>query len=1107
MTPPPAPPRVGHVGRAIAILCRVSATLLLAHATAAGAQERTGHIHGKVVDASGGVIVGATVKMTDTLTGYQRTVVTNDEGLYSAPRLPTGNYTLDVQAGGFKTARRAGITLSAGLTAEVNVPLEVGNATDEVEVRAAQPVVNTTSGAVRTAISQIFVDRLPLAGRDANELIELVPGMTTGVKGNYAANGLRETSNNFTLNGTDNSDIWSSIAKRNPPPDALQEFTIQSNYSAEYGRGGGVAVLANTKSGTNQLRGSAYDYFRSENLNANTFERNAANLPKAEFKQHQWGVTVGGPVIVPRLYDGRNRTFFFFNAQRLSTPATSYVYRRGGLTAAELAGDFSQSATVPRVSTAAAAQPNSPFAGMAGQPITNLRPFLSQTAVKWYQLFDLPIVQRSGEQFLESRTRERSEPEYTWRGDQSIGTNHRLSLSGFYRSEGGQFTQINNAPEGFMQGSPKQHHHYALSHVWTLRPTIVNEMMVGYNRLYDTRQATFGSVDFAALGMPFAPLSQRQFIAAKPVLAPSQFNLAGSSSKFEARDLYDFRNTVSIFKGRHLLKGGITAQIHNITAENLSNMEYSYEGRWLGNRAAEFLIGWPQSFGSIAEPSYKAARRNVLHMFIQDDWKVTSRLALNLGVRWEPQQWGYLKQNNALIFIPGAVSHYSNFPKGTITISEPPSPGRAGRKNDWNNFAPRLGAAYRLDDEGRRVVRGGWGIFYDTLPGVHDGTDLQAEFPFTRSWGTSFDRGYPGPEGWLNIFAYDNVPVPDFSKPADLATAFFNPRGAPGRYQPDIPMGFVHQVNATYEQEFRPGWSYSAGYVGSRGVDLWGLDFWNLPVATGRGDNWNEDNLAARRPDQNYARVQKSFVSNNAESNYHAAQFTLKATTRSFHMLSHYTYSRAYGNIDGVHTEGDAVGYGRSHGTDLSVDWARSVMDIPHRLMVISSYDLPFARDRRGVVGTLLGQWSVTSVFQIQSGRPVNVLAAQNNTFTCQPCWVRPDATGEPLINENWRSDPKLVYVNEAAFRQPADGTFGNLPRNAIRWPHFKTVDFSVMKTLPAVRNARLQLRADTFNLFNWVNFNAPARVRPGAENSTLSMFQQGFGQPRNMQVSVRIVF
>jgi hypothetical protein len=400
-------------------------------------------------------------------------------------------------------------------------------------------------------------------------------------------------------------------------------------------------------------------------------------------------------------------------------------------------------------------------------------------------------------------------------------------------------------------------------------------------------------------------------------------------------------------------------------------------------------------------------------------------------------------------------------------------------------------------------------MFFDTVSGVHDGIDLHSD-AFVQSFGAEFNNGYPGPEGWLNIFAYEGIPMPDFSRFGtiiDPSQRVFNPRSAPGRFQPELEMGYVHQYNATYEQEFRPGWTYSVAYIGSRGVDLWGLDWWNLPARRDASDNWDEENMASRRPDQTYRFVDKQFVANNGKSTYNAAQFTLKASTSSFHLLSHYTYSRAYSNIDGTHTEGDAQGYGRSNPLDLQADWSRSVMDIPHRLLVVSSWDLPILRGREDLAGALLGDWGLTSVFRIQSGRLVNVLVAQNNTYTCEQCWVRPDATGEPLINENWRDDPDLVYVNEGAFRQPADGTFGNLPKNAIRWPHTKTMDLSLRKVLSIAQNARFEVRLDMFNAFNWVNFRAPARVRPGADSATLSMWEEGMMAPRTMQVGGRFFF
>lgn len=1070
------------------------------------AQERTGHIYGNVVDESGGVVIGATVKIVEMSTGYERVVTTNDDGNYSAPRLQTGTYSVEVGLEGFTSVQRTGIVLGPGTITEIDFKLAVGRVADTTVVSAAPPTVNSSSGAVRTSISPVFVDRIPLNGRNANDLIRIVPGITTGVDGKYAANGIRETSNNFTLDGTDNSDTWEGAASRHPPPDALDEFAVQSNYSAEFGFGGGVAVIAITKSGTNQLRGSVYDYFRSENLNANTFERNAEGLPKPDFKQHQWGFTVGGPVHLPRLYDGRNKTFFFLNHQRLGTPAAPYLWRRGGLTAAELSGDFSKSPNIPTVSRSAANAPNSPFAGMEGQQITDLSPYLSQTAVRWYQLLGFPTVENSGDFFSVEKAASQNQPEYAARVDHNLTASNRLSFSMFYRKNEPEPRLRNYNPEGFLQGRRTTHQHYSLSDVWTLGSSLVNEVSLGYNRIYDAETAEFGPVGFEAFGFPFPAPSSRQFLSLKPELSPNRIEANAPTYKLEAREVYDFRNTLSFFKGAHFMKAGVNFQLNDLYQEVNANMEFQYEGGWLGNRAAEFLIGWPTSFGSIEASSTRPIRRERLSAFVQDDWKISPRLTLNLGLRWEPQQWGYHKENSVLIFMPGAQSRYSNFPPGVILVDDAASPGRSGRNDDWDNFAPRLGAAYRLDESGRRVLRGGWGIFYDVVTGVKDGIDLHSD-AFIQSYGTAFDIGYPGREEWTNIFAYNGLPVPEFTGGRiDPADRVFNPRGAPGLYQPPIENGYVHQFNITYEQEFRPGWSYSAAYIGSRGVRLWGLDWWNLPVRRDANDSWDADNMASRRPDQRYPFDDKMFVADNGKSTYNAAQVTLKANTRTVHLLSHYTFSRAYANIDGLHSAGDAAGYGRSNPTDLEADWARSVMDVPHRLLVAFSWDLPFLRDRGGPIGAVLGGWAATSVFNIQSGRLVNVLASQNNTYTCEQCWVRPNATGEPLINDGWRDDPDLVYVNAGAFSEPPDGTFGNLPRNAVRWPHTKNVDLSLSKRFSLVGDSKFELRLDVFNLFNWVNFRAPDRIRL-SDPGTLTMWDEGMLAPRTMQVGGRILF
>jgi hypothetical protein len=567
----------------------------------------------------------------------------------------------------------------------------------------------------------------------------------------------------------------------------------------------------------------------------------------------------------------------------------------------------------------------------------------------------------------------------------------------------------------------------------------------------------------------------------------------------------DLRNTVSMNRGAHFMKTGVTVQIQNIDTNVYQNQEYTYNGAWLGNRAAEFLIGWPQST-VMREPFVRVARRNVFHAFFQNDWRVTPDLTLNLGIRYEPQLWGYLKDDRALIFVPGARSESPNFPSGVLRVTEAGSPGRSGRKNDLNNFAPRLGAAYRLDDEGRSVVRAGWGLYYDVIPaagGGRDGLGAASAFPFIHDYRISFNHGYPGsPDAWLNLFAYEGTAIPDLSAPLNPATAVFNPNTTYGTYLPEGGMGYSHQFNVTFEQQFATAWMGSVAYIGNRGVDLFGFAWWNSPVSRDANDSLNQENLASRRPFQEYRLQTRGYNPNNGKSAYDAAQFTLRARKGALHVNSHYTFSRTYANMDGLFGDGLT----RSHPDDLEVDWARSVMDIPHRFLAMASWDLPLFRDQNTLAGRILGGWSTTAVLQVQSGRLANILAAQNNTFTCQGCAVRPNPTGEPMTFEDWRDDPNLRFINTAAFRQPADRTFGTLERNAIRGPYVKTVDFSVLKAIRLQAHRRVDLKFDFFNLFNWTNFTLPNTLSLAGNASSFTMVNYA-GGPRTMQLGVRFAF
>ena len=282
--------------------------------------------------------------------------------------------------------------------------------------------------------------------------------------------------------------------------------------------------------------------------------------------------------------------------------------------------------------------------------------------------------------------------------------------------------------------------------------------------------------------------------------------------------------------------------------------------------------------------------------------------------------------------------------------------------------------------------------------------------------------------------------VPDLSTPLDFTTATFPIADNSGRLFLDGRQGFNHQWNFTFENEFRPGWIYSAGYVGNRGVDLWGQTFWNTPLPRDANDSNDQENTASRRPLQEYRYREQSPQLGHTRSEYHAAQFQLLARTDHLNVIAHYTLSRARAHIDSQFRNRT-----RSHPFDLERDWASPMYDRPHNLLIMPSYDLPFMRGRRDVVGSVLGGWNATFIFNIQSGQPVN-FSAPNRAFQGRSLATRPNETGQAIINDNWRQDPDLIYVNPGSVEQPTDGTFGNASRNAVRWTSPTNTDLTLTK-------------------------------------------------------------
>ncbi|NWG14340.1 MAG: TonB-dependent receptor [Acidobacteria bacterium] len=1079
------------------------------------AQERTGRIYGRVLDASGAAVPGATIVLTNTATGIKRTVLSSEIGLYNAPKLDTGPYQIEAEMSGFKKYIRSGISLLPGEVLEIDLPLEVGQISEMVTVTGQAPLVNTTTGGMSMSLETSLLDTIPLSARDAKGLLRLVPGAVSDYRGDYAIQGIEGGKAGYSIDGLDAQDPWDTNLSNAPPPDVLKELTVQTNFSAEHGRAGGAMVLMTTKSGTNRFHGSVYDYFRCENLNANSFDNNRRGLKKADFKRHQLGFTAGGPVFIPSLYNGRNRSFFFIGYQDLKLPSAPYTGARGGLTAAELEGDFSNSPLKPAVRASAANTPGSPFAGMTGQTITNLKPFLSPAAVRIYKGLNMPIVQNSGDRFYENRITTESHPEWTLRADHSIRDAHMLTFSMYLREDKPEPRQSDYAPEAFKNAGNSRTQHYGLSHIWTMSSNTVNELRVGYQRVFEFQRAEWEGVNWSLFGIPYPqphPKAALNFTGtgSTSTFSPNFFNLRSSATlRDEARDIYDLREIFSWTKGSHYLKTGLTLQRHHYYRTTIYIPSYAVNGQWLGNQAAEFLIGWPRN-GTLGEPAYQPHRRHIFHLFVQDDWKMSPRLSLNLGLRWEPQYWGYRIDNRALLFKPFTKStQYPNFPSGILTYGDSDWIGRSGRKNDLNNLAPRLGAAYRLDQTGKMVLRAAWGLFYD-VESMSQEIYLAGgatTFPFFHSYSTNFNLKYPAGEGWLDVPVYSGQAKPDISKPLDPSKAVFNPNARYGFYYPKQTQGHIHQWNISFEHEFRPGWMYSAGYQGHKAAGLPLYDFWNVPAQRDANDSWDNENMASRRPIQEYRLLTYNYLSDLGRSVYHAVQSQVQARVSHFRMNAWYTGAYARSNNPGTLWEY----WRRDSPYPLDdKDWGPPAQTRAHNFMVVPTWELPFFRESQNLLGRMLGGWEATAVFNVQSGPPVN-LEAENNAYQWVSCSIRPNLTGQPLTLKNWRKDPNLVYVNKEGFSQPAPRTYGDAPINPLNWPYTKSVDMTVMKTFRIHgESVKMDLRFDFFNLFNWVHFDIPGDGGEGVvliySPTDFSMIDRAKG-PRSIQVGARIAW
>jgi len=1068
-------------GRLTLCLC----VLVWMKADLAVAQEITATLRGTVVDASKGVVRDAKVTATNTLTGIGRFTKTDQNGAYVLPLLSAGPYELVVEATGFERFVRKGITLSVNQQAVVDVELSVGSLSEVVQVVGEAPAVNIVQGATGQVIGSTATHQLPLNGRNYLQLAMLQSGIaprsiaviefTPTLPGQqiFSANGLRPQSNSFLLDGADNNDGVLGTAAAVPSPDALEEFRILTNaYSAEYGRAGGAVINVLTRSGSNDLHGSVFDFLRNQTFDARDFF--SSNVPP--LTQNQFGGTLGGPL-------RRNRTFFFVsyegfrNKQGVTASATV-------LTMAERQGDFSRSSLKPRDPTTGQLFPNHQIPAFRISPIAQ-------------RILGLvPAPNAGGNRLISTVNGDTNSDQFLLRGDHQVSKRNTLFARYFY--QGGTIAKPFTAPPPVnIPGFPYQDEfgiqNAVITDTHTFQPNLIHVARFTYSRMRTVNNHPAYRFDPVTLGFRYPGVGNI------PTILLSGLTTMGTSSSTDnlRRDnTFQFQEKITYLRGPHTIRFGSDAYRNrfSLRGDTSVNGSFSFSGGFTGSPAADFLLGLPSAFnqGRPGEAAYFYS--TFLQPYIQDDIRVTRRLMLNFGLRYELNLPASEGENRLIAFRPGLKSQrYPDAPVGLVFQGDA-GVGRVVRTKK-NNWAPRVGFAWDVFGDRRTSVRGGYGIYYDAPLGAIYG-NLAFTVPFTVVASGTALYNFADPFGGQSLFGNSGAGV------------FFPPLLSLHVIDSDYTIPYSQQWNLTVERELPTGVVFSAGYLGTRGVHLPGTKVLNTALFV--PGNSTARNVDQRRPYAPAFGQILDFISA-FDSNYHSLQLSAnKRWSRGVAFLTSYTYGKAIDNAS-FPTGRMAVRVGTlvQNQNDFRSERGRSNFDQRHSLSFGYVWDLPVFRSRSGFLGSVLGEWRLAGIVSIRSGQPFIIQDGSDPNLDGVAS-DRPDLIRNPNLSPGLRTLQR--FWDTAAFVRLPSGTnrFGNAGRNIVIGPNYRNFDASLVKRFRLRERGDLQFRWEVFNVFNRANFANPSGGSPtndissplfGQITSTLPSSQ------RIMQLALRVTF
>jgi hypothetical protein len=1090
---------------------------------------------GSVTDPDGNALVGAKVNAVEQGTKVVYPGTTNAQGNYAITFIAPGSYDITVEQSGFSKLVKTGVIVPIDQAVRTDFKLQVGAANSTVTVSAASPPLSTDDATLGETFNTKTVQDLPLMGHNALEVAATASNVTIGPSSSYSGvppgedfigAGQREIQNSLSLDGVSIMNNLISLAPARPSADMISEVQMQSgNYPAQYGSYLGIHINLVSKSGTNDIHGSVYDYIQNTSLNAHQFT-DPVGAPKQIQHYNQYGFAVGGPVYIPKLYNGRNKTFFFGSYEKINQIQQSSGIS-STLTQAERNGDFSALGSVNPV-TGACQGPGAAATGgtcivnpstgtyYPGNiiPTAQLQTPAAQISQKLESYMLLPNIAGSQNGTLnniqEYFPANLSISQSLDRIDENIG--EKVRLFGRYHWQNLNIVGGSIFPSSASYG-PTNTRNYAFGYTHIITPRLINDFRIGLNTVLSNSLDFFSVNNLndagTALGIPGFNSDTVYNNPGIPTFNISNYNGLGNSSAnwFQDDRTVDGYDQLSYTFGKHTIMAG--AELRKLTLgreaandargvfnfqQSSLNIPYGQPTTSTGYSAADFVLGLAQSSTTPILPTKGSIGEWRDGFFVLDNWQVSQRLTLNYGIRYELPTVPYSLNGFTRILNPEqtALIPATN---ASVAANFTPTPGFKFINPTHNDWAPRVGFAYRVNDTA--TIRGGFGIYYNA-------NQLNTYTLTTQNYPLSAAVTYnSAPNSQITLAS----PTPGVGAGSPIA-------GIPGTYVnavtmgPNLPTQQLYQWNISAGQELWSGAGAELQYLGSHGLHL-DRNFYDNQPAPGPGD------INSRRPNQLFGQIRD--IKNDVDSHYNALTAILRQRAKYglSGMLS-YTWSHDLDVSDNSNDGGNTV-----NNFNPGADYGNSGWDIRNRFVGILTYELPKFQGAKPVERIALGGWQANAIITLQSGEPFNVVLDYDAANIGQPNGniQRPNFVHIPhrmkCSTQNYINQTSCV--DGSAFAVPAPFTFGTARRNQTYGPGFENVNFSVFKNFPLWRSAQFQFRAETANLFNHPNIaNPTGDIQDNSFNGNDPSTYAGFGQvtstqsqstSRNIQLAGKIIF